>query len=191
MVGSFIRRRYPFLALVAILIAALALLLIAGARGISQLQLGTPAWEHGTTGAGSSVADLSNAIGNGETDVPGALRAGSAYQAIDGSQTTGGYTTGSHTTSAPPTTGQNTVGETTGDPPIGGQVPGGQVPGGQVPGGQVPDDQPIGTGTTGGQTSEGIATPELPSSLLVVLGLILLRGVGWLNARRRYGVDRR
>lgn len=186
MVGSFIRRRYPFLALAAILIVALALLLIARAHGISLLQPGTPAWEHGTTGAGYSVADLSSPVGGGETDVPGSLRAGSGYQAIDSSQTTGGYTTGSHTTSAPPTTGQNTVGETTGDPPIGGQVPGGQVPGGQVP-----DDQPIGTGTTGGQTSEGIATPELPSSLLVVLGLILLLGVGWLNARRRYGVDRR
>ena len=181
MVGSFIRRRYPFLALVAILIAALALLLIAGARGISQLQLGTPAWEHGTTGAGSSVADPSNAIGNGETDVPGALRAGSAYQAIDGSQTTGGYTTGGHTAggqtpSGQPTTGQNTGSETTGDPPICGQVPG---------------DQPIGNGTTGGQISEGIATPELPSGLLVVLGLILLLGVWWLNARRRNGLDRR
>lgn len=186
MLGSFTRRRYPFLALAAILIVALTLLLIARAHGISLLQPGTPAWEHGTTGAGYSVADLSSGVASGETDVPRSLRAGSGYQAIDSSQTTGGYTTGSHTTgsqnpSGQPTTGQNTVGETTGDPPIGGQVPGGQVP----------DDQPIGSGTTGGQTSEGIATPELPSSLLVVLGLILLLGVGWLNARRRYGLDRR
>lgn len=171
MLGSFKRRRYPLLALAAILIAALVLLLIKGAYATGLLQPSTPEWEHGTTAPGSSVASLSNAVSNGETGVPGALGAGSGYQAINGRQTTGGHTTGGQTGSGQPTTGQPTD-----DPPIGGQGPG---------------DQPTGGGTTGGQISEGVATPELPSSLLVVLGLILLLGVGWLNARRRDGLERK
>lgn len=121
------------------------------------------------------------------------------------SQSTGGQTTGSPISGAEPTGGNTTEVQ-----PPGGQTTDGGIAGGQTAGAQTPGDQRIGGGTTGGQTpgdqqiggdggwgdddgrpvSEGVATPELPSGLLVVIGLISLLGIGWLNARRRDAFNR-
>jgi len=189
MASRFTQRRQRLLALAAIILLALVLLLlVVGLRG-GLFRLGQSASPQGSTGGGgSSLAGGFSAGASVETGVPDALGAGSGYQAIYSGQTTSGQPAG----------GQTGVG-TSGGSSVGDQH---SSPTASI---DTPPSQQVGSGTTsgaaytgpegggaegsptvgGGQTSEGIATPELPSALLFVLGLTSVAGVAWLFARRR------
>lgn len=191
MASRFTQRRQRLLALAAIILLALVLLLVVGLRG-GLFRLGQSASSQGSTGGGSSLASGFSAGASVETGVPDALGAGNGYQAIYSGQTTSGQPAG----------GQTGAG-TSGSPSVGDQ------PGSPTASVDTPPSQQVGSGTTssgaytgpegggaegsptlgGGQTSEGIATPELPSALLFVLGLTSVAGVAWLFARRRNALD--
>ncbi|HKF18484.1 MAG TPA: hypothetical protein VKF14_15005 [Candidatus Dormibacteraeota bacterium] len=179
------QRRHQLLALAAIILLALVLLLVVGLRG-GLFRLGESASSQGSTGGdGSSVAGGFSADASMGTGVPDTLDAGSGYQAIYSGQISSGQ-------AAAGPTGGGTSGSTS----AGAQQSGAQTSGslGSGTSSAGTGDQSAGSGVGnpggsptlgGGQTSEGIATPELPSALLFVLGLISVAGVAWLFTRRR------
>ncbi|HKA09404.1 MAG TPA: hypothetical protein VKI99_02935 [Candidatus Dormibacteraeota bacterium] len=177
-------RRHQLLALAAIILLALVLLLVVGLRG-GLFRLGEASSQGSTGGDGSSVTGGFSADASVGTGVPDTLDAGSGYQAIYSGQISSGQTaagpTGGGTSGSTSAVAQPSGPQTTGSPGSGTSSAG---TGDQSAGSGV--GNPGGSPTLGGgQTSEGIATPELPSALLFVLGLISVAGVAWLFTRRR------
>jgi len=179
MASRFTQKRQQLLALVAIILLALMLLLVVGLRA-GLFRLGHTASSQSSTGGSSGVSSSFSSGAIADEGVPDAVDTSSGYQAIYGGQVTAGQTTG----------GQTGGGTGTG---TGGSASVGVLPTNQQPGSGTTNTAAGGQngGSQGGQTlggggtREGIATPELPSALLFVLGLISVAGVAWLFARRR------